>query len=82
MHAVSKIRRAISAKIAVEDNKRCNITTLRKKLKTGSHKRGIDKTKRPLIPSYPREHSLSGTSLQNMLMDVMKQSEGEAERSE
>ena len=44
-HAVSKIRRAVSMKIAVEDSKRGNIAAERKRLKTVSQRRGIDETK-------------------------------------
>ena len=40
-HAVSKIRRAIGLKITIEDSKRCNIMTERKRLKTISQRRGI-----------------------------------------
>ncbi|MPC33928.1 hypothetical protein E2C01_027296 [Portunus trituberculatus] len=36
--AVSKIRRAVSMKKMVEDNKKCNITVVRKRLKSQSEK--------------------------------------------
>ncbi|MPD01703.1 hypothetical protein E2C01_097243 [Portunus trituberculatus] len=35
-HAVSKISRTVSMKIAIKDRKRCNISAVRKKLKTDS----------------------------------------------
>ena len=44
-HAVSKIRRAVSIKIAVQESKRDNIGAMRKRLKTVSQRRGVDKTK-------------------------------------
>ena len=44
-HAVSKIRRAVSMKKAVKESKRGNIAAMRKTLKTGSQRRGVDKTK-------------------------------------
>ena len=44
-HAVSKIRRAVSMKITVEDSKRANITAMRERLKTVSLRKGIDETK-------------------------------------
>ena len=44
-HAVSEIRRAVSMKIAVKESKRGNIVAMRKRLKTVSQRRGIDKTK-------------------------------------
>ena len=44
-HAVSKIRRAISTKIAVKESKRGNVAAMRKRLKTVSQRRGGDKTK-------------------------------------
>ena len=44
-HAVSKIRRAVSMKIAVKESKRDNIAATRKRLKTVSQRRGVDKTK-------------------------------------
>ena len=44
-HAVSKIRRAVSMKIAVENSERCNVAAMRKRLKTVSQRRGIDETK-------------------------------------
>ena len=43
--AVSKIRRAVSMKVTVENSKRGNITAKRERLKTVSQKRGIDETK-------------------------------------
>ena len=44
-HAVSKIRRAGSMKIAVKESKRSNIAVMRKRLETVSQRRGVDKTK-------------------------------------
>ena len=44
-HVVSKIREAVSIKIAVKDSKRDNIVPMRKTLKTVSQRRGEDKTK-------------------------------------
>ena len=44
-HAVSEIRRALSMKIAVKESKRGNIAAMRKRLKTVSQRRGVDKTK-------------------------------------
>ena len=44
-HAVSKIRRAVIMKIAVKESKRGNIAAIRKRLKTVSQRRGVDKTK-------------------------------------
>ena len=44
-HAVSKFRRAISMKITVENNKRCNIAVECKEFKTVSKRRRINKTK-------------------------------------
>ena len=44
-YAVSKIRRPGGIKMAIEDSERCNIPALRRRLKTVSYKRGIDKTK-------------------------------------
>ena len=44
-HAVSKIRRAVSMKITIEDSERGNIATMRERLKTVSQRRGIDETK-------------------------------------
>ena len=43
--AVSEIRRAVSMKIAVKESKRVNIAAMRKRLKTVSQRRGVDKTK-------------------------------------
>ena len=39
------IRRAVSMKIAVRESKRSNITAMRKRLKTASQRRGVDKMK-------------------------------------
>ena len=44
-HAVSEIRRAASMTIAVKESKRGNIAAMTKRLKTGSQRRGVDKTK-------------------------------------
>ena len=44
-HAVNKIRRAISMKITVKESKRDNLAGMRKRLKTVSQRRGVDKTK-------------------------------------
>ena len=44
-HAVSKINRTVSMKIAIEDSKRCNVPMKREKLKTVSQRRGVDETK-------------------------------------
>ena len=44
-HAVSKIRRAVSMKIAVEDSKTGNTAAKRERLKTVNQRRGVDKTK-------------------------------------
>ena len=44
-HAVSKVRRAIFMKIAVKESKTGNIAGMRKRLKTVSQRRGVDKTK-------------------------------------
>ena len=44
-HAVSRIRRAVGMKIAIKDSKRYNILSVRKRLKTVSQRRGVDKTK-------------------------------------
>ena len=41
-HAVRKINRAITMKIAIEDSKRCNIPVKRERLKTVSQRRGVD----------------------------------------
>ena len=49
-HAVSKIRGAVSMKIAVKESKRGNIAAMRKRLKTVSQRRRVDKTKKLLIP--------------------------------
>ncbi|MPC46077.1 hypothetical protein E2C01_039786 [Portunus trituberculatus] len=43
-HTVSKIRRVVGIKTAVEDSKRCNIVAVRKKLKTVNQRR-VNKTK-------------------------------------
>ena len=44
-HAVSKINRAVSMKIGIEDSKRCNIPAKRESLKTVSQRRGVNVTK-------------------------------------
>ncbi|MPC42524.1 hypothetical protein E2C01_036146 [Portunus trituberculatus] len=44
-HAVSKINRAVSMKIAIKDRKGCNISAVRNRLKTVSQRR-VDETKR------------------------------------
>ena len=44
-HAVSKIRRAVTMKIAVEERERSNITTVFERLKTVSQRWGVDETK-------------------------------------
>ena len=44
-HAVSKIRRAVSMKITVEDSKKGNIVAIRERLKTVSQRRGTDEMK-------------------------------------
>ena len=44
-HAVNKVRRAVSMKIVVKESKRGNIAAMRKRLKTVSQRRGVDKTK-------------------------------------
>ena len=44
-HAVSEISRAVSMKITVKENKRGNIAAMRKRLKTVSQRREVDKTK-------------------------------------
>ena len=44
-HVLSKIRRAVSMKIAVKESKRGNIAAMRKRLKTVSQRRGVDKKK-------------------------------------
>ena len=41
----SKIRRAVIMKIAVKESKRGSIAEMRKRLKTVSQRRGLDKTK-------------------------------------
>ena len=43
-HAVSEIRRAVSMEVVIE-SKRGNIAAMRKRLKTVSQGRGVDKTK-------------------------------------
>ena len=42
---VSEIRRAVSMKIAVNENKRGNIAAMIKRLKTVSQRRRVDRTK-------------------------------------
>ena len=42
-NAVSKINKAVSLKISIEDNNRCNIPEVRKRLKTVSQKKGVDR---------------------------------------
>ena len=44
-HAVSKIRGAVSMKIAVKYSKRGNIAAMRKRRKTVSQRKGVDKMK-------------------------------------
>ena len=44
-HAVSKIRVAVSIKIAVKESRRGNIAAMRNRLKTVSQKREVNKTK-------------------------------------
>ena len=44
-HAVSEIRRAVSMEVAVKESKKGNIAVMRKRLKTVSQRRGVDKTK-------------------------------------
>ncbi len=44
-HAVSKFRRAVFMKIAIEDRKGCNITTVYERLKTVSQRRRVDEAK-------------------------------------
>ena len=44
-HAVSKIRRAVSMKIALKESKRGNTVAIRKRLKTVCQRRGVDETK-------------------------------------
>ncbi|MPC21043.1 hypothetical protein E2C01_014016 [Portunus trituberculatus] len=36
---------AVSMKIAIKDRKKCNISAVRKRLKTVSERRGVDETK-------------------------------------
>ena len=43
--AVSKINRAVSMKIRIEDSKRYNIPSKRERLKIDSQRRGVDETK-------------------------------------
>ena len=43
--AVRKIRRIVSMKMTIENNRRCNIPGVRKRLKRVSQKRRVDKTK-------------------------------------
>ena len=40
-HAISKIRRAVSIKIAVENRKRCNTESVRKRMETASQRRRV-----------------------------------------
>ena len=51
-HVVTKINRTVSMKIAIEDTKKCNIPVKRERLKIGSQRRGVDETKKLLIPPY------------------------------
>ena len=44
-HAAGEIRKAVSMKIAVKESRRGNFATMRKRLKTVSQRRGVDKTK-------------------------------------
>ena len=44
-HAVSEISRAVSMKIVVKESKKGNSVAMRKRLKTVSQRRGVDKTK-------------------------------------
>ena len=44
-HEFSKITRAVSMKTEVKKSKRGNIAAIRKRLKTVSQRRGVDKTK-------------------------------------
>ena len=44
-HAVSKINRAVSMKIAIKDSQKCNITAKTERLKTVSQRRGVEETK-------------------------------------
>ena len=44
-HAVSEIRRAVSIEVELKESKSCNIAAMRKRLKTVSQRRGVDKTK-------------------------------------
>lgn len=44
-HAVSKLRRAVSRKIAITDWKRCSIATEFESKKTASKRRIVDKTR-------------------------------------
>ena len=49
--AVSKIRRIVSMKIAVENSKRYNIAAMRERLKTVRQRRGVNETNIALTPS-------------------------------
>ena len=42
-HAVSEIRRAVSKEVAIKETKSGNIAAMRKRLKTVSQRRGVDK---------------------------------------
>ena len=44
-HAVSEIRRGVSMEVAVKESKKGNIAVMRKRLKTVSQRKGVDKTK-------------------------------------
>ena len=44
-HTVSENRRAISMEVVVKESKGGNIQAMRKRLKTVSQRRGVDKTK-------------------------------------
>ncbi|MPC17793.1 hypothetical protein E2C01_010659 [Portunus trituberculatus] len=44
-HAVNKISRTVSMKIGIKNRKGCNISAVRKRLKTVSQRRGVDETK-------------------------------------
>ena len=44
-HAVSKIRRAVSMEITVEDSKSGKITAMRERKKTVRHRKGTGETK-------------------------------------
>ena len=49
IHALNKINIVVSMKILIEYIKRSSIVAVRKRLKTVSQRRGIDKTKRFLF---------------------------------